>query len=489
MSNIITEKKIIPQRPLTDDEKDLLALVDENEELVVNLLQQMVQIESLNLSEFVFSERNEIFKFVETFMSDAGFRTKLFKSPFLSGKEDEFYYNLIASYEGDSSERFLQFNGHLDIVPYNPDTWDEDTPPLSGVIKEGKLFGRGSVDMKAGVACQMIAMKLLKNSGKKIKGKLQMWFTPDEETHGAYGTKFMTRNHLEVIKADATIVSEPSIIRPLQSPYIGIAEKGPHWFKFTFHGAAGHGSWPKEKSSALNKAVRFMSQATRKLKIPKYPAPITKKKNRKMLKKRVNLNEYKKEQAKIVSKNPYDKDKRSSDNLYKTTFSFNMINAGVKTNVIPDTCNLEVDFRTIPGLKTQELIDAIVKYCSKLKYKIELPDGYRDLQHSKSKFKEEPVDISLSLITIGEGSSIDPNSGFGVLLQHAFEAVYEVKSIFSFGTGFTDAGNMREVGLENTFVLGPGGRNAHGSNEYVEIDTLKDITKLYLLVAYRYLSD
>ncbi|MHA1687193.1 MAG: M20/M25/M40 family metallo-hydrolase, partial [Candidatus Heimdallarchaeaceae archaeon] len=62
------------------------------------------------------------------------------------------------------------------------------------------------------------------------------------------------------------------------------------------------------------------------------------------------------------------------------------------------------------------------------------------------------------------------------------------KPIFGFNTGFTDAGNMREAGLENTFIIGPRGGNAHNANEYVEIDSLKEITKFYLLLAYRYLK-
>jgi len=78
-----------------------------------------------------------------------GFSTKLFKVPFTNGNKDEFYYNLIASIEGSSNGKTLQFNGHLDIVPYNEDNWDPETPPLRGVIKEGKLYGRGSIDMKA----------------------------------------------------------------------------------------------------------------------------------------------------------------------------------------------------------------------------------------------------------------------------------------------------------------------------------------------------
>ncbi|NPD87725.1 MAG: M20 family metallopeptidase [Asgard group archaeon] len=485
----IIEKKITPKIPLTAEEKKLLALVDDKEEEIAELLQELVKINSLNYSEFQYHNINKIFDFTKNYMDNAGFKTELFKAPFFSNKKNEFYYNLIASYEGEDPGKTLQFNGHLDIVPFNPDKWDEDTPPLGGVIKEGKLYGRGSVDMKAGIACQMIAMKLLKDSEVKIKGKLQMWFTPDEETHGAYGSAFMVKNHLDVVNADATIVSEPTVRVPLTSPGISLGEKGPHWMKFIFHGVAGHGSWPKIKSSALNKAVRFMSKAKRNLKFPKRKAPVTKWQQIKMLLSRVSFADYRKIVAYTGEKSPLDKDKTKRGKiLYNTTFSFNQIKAGVKTNVIPDTCELEVDFRAMPGLSTQQVFDAIVKYCTKLNYRIEIPEGYTNLQHSIQKFKDEPVDITISILTVGEGSASDPNSEFGKLMQNAFTALYETSPIFGFMTGFSDGGNMREAGMKDIFILGPGGRNAHTANEYAEIKTFRDITKLYLLIAYRYLK-
>jgi succinyl-diaminopimelate desuccinylase len=484
----IIEKKNKPKIPLTAEEKKLLKLVEDNEDRISELLQQLVKIESLNYSEFQYNNINKIFDFTKKFMDNEGFKTELYKAPFMSKKKDEFYYNLIASYEGETPGKTLQFNGHLDIVPFNPERWDEDTPPLGGVIKEGKLYGRGSIDMKAGIACQMIAMKLLKDSGVKIKGKLQMWFTPDEETHGAYGSAFMVKNHLDVVNADATIVSEPTSRKPLTSPGIGMGEKGPHWVKFTFHGAAGHGSWPKAKSSALNKAVRFMAKAKRKLKIPKRKPPVTKWQSLKMILSRVSFSDYRKIMSFTGEKVPLDKDKtKRSKILYNTTFSFNQIKAGVKTNIVPDTCELEVDFRAMPGLTTQQVFDAIVKYCTKLSYKIEIPEGYKNLQHGNQKFENEPIDITMSILTVGEGSAANPNSTFGKLLQNAFTAIYETNPIFTFGTGFTDAGNMREAGMKDIFVLGPGGSNAHNANEYANIDTFRDITKLYLLIAYRYL--
>ena len=164
------------------------------------------------------------------------------------------------------------------------------------------------------------------------------------------------------------------------------------------------------------------------------------------------------------------------------------INAGIKTNVIPDTCELSADFRAMPGLTTQELFDSIVKFCSKLKYRIELPEGYNNLQHENPKIKDEPIDVTLSIITIGEGSATDPNTEFGKIIQNSFEAVYETSPLFHFNTGFSDGGNMREAGMKDIFVFGPGGRNAHDANEYTDLSTLKDVTKLYLLIAYRYLN-
>ena len=389
MTDVLEEIKIIPEVPLTEEEFELLSLVDDVEQEIIDLLQQLVQLDSMNLAEDIYVEKHEIFEFTKDYMEKAGCTTKLYKSPFMSGKKNEFYYNLIATYDNKKKGRILQFNGHLDIVPYNPDNWDEDTPPLGGIIKEGKLYGRGSIDMKAGVATQMMALKLLRESGKKIKGKLQMWFVPDEETHGLYGSRFMPEKHFDDVNADATIISEPRISKPLQSPAIGIGEKGPHWFKFTFHGVAGHGSWPKKKSNAINKAVKFIHNANKKLKIPKMKPPVTNAQSIKMLKNRVGKSGLREFRKYTPEKLPLDRDKRTMSNRYNTTFSFNQIKAGVKTNVIPDTCELEVDFRTMPGLKSQELVDSIVKYCTKLGFKIELPKQFKNIQDSKAKFKDD----------------------------------------------------------------------------------------------------
>ena len=188
-----TEKTITPQRPLTEFEEDLLSRVADYRDELVTLLQDLVRINSVNLSAEEFNERGEIFTFAEKYMQTVGMETTLYKAPFTKGLASEYYYNLIAGWRGSEPGKTLQFNGHLDTVPFDEADWHPDTPPLGGVIKNNKLYGRGAMDMKAGIACQMVAMKVFKAAVPDFAGKLQLWLTPDEETHGDFGSAYMTK--------------------------------------------------------------------------------------------------------------------------------------------------------------------------------------------------------------------------------------------------------------------------------------------------------
>jgi succinyl-diaminopimelate desuccinylase len=413
----------------------------------------------------------------------------LVKVPFPGGKSDQYYLNLIASIEGKTPGKSLQFNGHLDTVAYNPDNWNKDTQPLSAVIKDGRMYGRGAGDMKSGIAAQIMAMKLLKESKMDFNGRLQLWCTPDEETHGAYGSDYMVKHYLDLVKTDATVISEARSQEPLQTPVITIGEKGPHWLKFIFYGVAGHGSIPKQKSNALNKAVRFMSNSRMSFKIPKRKLPVNTYTLIKSFLSRYKLPDLIELLShKTATANPLEKDKRRMGMSFETTYSFDRIRAGQKVNIVPDQCELDVDFRVLPGLSAQELFDAIADYCTKLGYKVEFPVGYQNKQQSNGKFADEPVDIRICVITIGEGFLIDKHTQFGKVLARAFEAVYKTEPVYTFASGFSDGGNMLSGGMTDVFIVGPEGSNIHNANEYVNIESVISAVKLYLLVAYRYLN-
>ena len=485
----VQERKIKPTQPLTRMENALLERVDDKRIDLIELVQDLVRIDSVNIAADVYNERNEIFRFLDGYMKKAGFQTNPVKVPFRNGTKEQYYINLIAWVEGKEAGKSLQLNGHLDTVSYNPEKWDADTPPLGAVIKDGHIYGRGSGDMKSGVAAMVIAMQVLKESDVNFNGKLQLWCTPDEETHGAYGSAYMIKHHPKIVKTDATILSEARSQAPLQTPVITVAEKGPHWLRFTFNGVSGHGSRPKPKSNALNKAVRFMSLADEYFYIPQPRM-------------RLNpmryifsyLKRYKPiDLIRLMSKrekpaDPLERDVFKLKDAFRTTYSFDMIRAGRKVNIVPDVCELDVDFRVIPALSTQRLMDAISDYCTRLDYKIELPEAYTNKQHHMRRFREAPVDVSASIITIGQGYMLDGKSAFGQILNQAFEAVYKTAPVATISAGFSDSGHMINGGMQNVFNVGPRGFNHHNANEHVDIESVVSAAKLYLLTAYRYLN-
>ena len=110
----------------------------------------------------------------------------------IKGKLDEYHIpgsidpiignraNVIGKMEGMGERKALLLNGHLDTVPPGDLGWTVD--PFSGVLKDGKVFGRGTTDMKGGLAAMLVAMKMVKENGLKLKGDLIFAGTAGEET-------------------------------------------------------------------------------------------------------------------------------------------------------------------------------------------------------------------------------------------------------------------------------------------------------------------
>lgn len=487
------EKQVKSPVPLTPEEAQLLQKVDDNREELIQLLQQLIKIESRQFDPFTYNSVDEIFDFVTNFMKKLGITTENYPSDFPydgpNGEKGLKYPNLIAKMQGTHEGPTLQFMGHLDVVPYTPEKWDADIPPLGGIIKNNRLYGRGAADMKGGVAGQMLAMKILKQSNIPLKGTLQMYFTPDEEIDGPYGAHFMAVHHLDKINADATIISEPTGQSPLQSPALILGEKGCQWYRLRFYGAAGHGSMPKKKSNAINKALKFMSNS-KKIKLPQVKPPLSLKYMVKSL-----LNRYKiKDLIKILSAteeaepDPRDEDGYALGVFFNTTLSFNQIKAGTKVNVIPDICDLEIDIRILPGIVTQQVIDALVNYAAKIGYRMEPPSQFTNCQKNNSKIQVRPIDIEVIPIATARGSFESIESPFVKLMGDSFEAIYNTSRVFFFAPGSTDGTHIRNQGVKNVVVFGPGGGNTHSANEFVEIDQLINCTKVFLLIAYRYLQ-
>lgn len=148
--------------------------------------------------------------------------------------------------DGPGDRPTLIVNGHLDVVPVREDQWDTD--PFEAIQKDGRLYGRGTADMKGGVAAAICALDVLDAAGVAPAWNVVLHLVADEEVGGALGTRALLDAGL--IRGDACLVPEPTGLG------LCVAERGLMQSHITVHGVPGHGSRPKEGVSAIAHAAQ-----------------------------------------------------------------------------------------------------------------------------------------------------------------------------------------------------------------------------------------
>ncbi len=149
-----------------------------------------------------------------------------------------------------SGERVLHVNGHYDVVPGGPG-WTV-TEPFNPVIRDGKLYGRGAIDMKGGIAAFLASVKAAQLRGYRPENMvLEAAFVPDEEIGGQCGTGYLVERLLERVP-EYVLIPEPSGLR---APWHG--HKGALWARITVKGLTAHASTPWKGKNAFIDAARL----------------------------------------------------------------------------------------------------------------------------------------------------------------------------------------------------------------------------------------
>lgn len=233
---------------------------------------------------------------------------------------------------GKDTGRTLLFNGHYDVVPVpDPDDWPHS--PFAADVVEGKLYGRGSSDMKAGIAACLAAVSALQRGGLEPGGRLLMHFVADEEALGTHGTKYLVaNNHCDGVTE--ALVGEPTAM------HLVTAERGAVWLRIITEGISAHGSTPQLGVNAIEHMTHVIWAVT-------------------------NL-----------------RFRKLHEMLGAPTLNVGTIHGGSKVNMVPAGCEIEVDRRTIPGESTEEVVaeieealDQARKEVPGLKARIEVDDG------------------------------------------------------------------------------------------------------------------
>jgi acetylornithine deacetylase/succinyl-diaminopimelate desuccinylase len=150
--------------------------------------------------------------------------------------------------DGPGRRPTLIVNGHLDVVPVVAEAWSHD--PFQAEVVDGRLYGRGTADMKGGIAAAICALDVLERAGRPRTCDVVFHLVADEERGGQLGTKALLDQGF--IRGDACLVPEPT------SMQLCVAERGLLQAHLTVHGRPGHGSRPREGVSAIEHAARVV---------------------------------------------------------------------------------------------------------------------------------------------------------------------------------------------------------------------------------------
>ena len=275
-----------------------LDLISENHEKeVVLFCEELLKIKSVNPP----GDELAAAEYISGVLAKAGLEVELLKhSPARA--------SVIVRLRGSGKVPALLFSGHIDTVPVGAEAWVHD--PFSGAIADGKIWGRGSADMKGGVAALMMAVKILAEARFPLKGDIILAATAGEETNSLGATAIASRKDLGPVQA--ILIPEPS------GNELYIAEKGAFWVELTAQGKTAHGSMPDLGRNAVLMMVRLIEEFE-KLDIPFKSHPL----------------------------------------LDGFSRSVNTIAGGVKTNVVPDSCVATIDMRTVPGQDHQAILGQI----------------------------------------------------------------------------------------------------------------------------------
>ena len=382
------------------------SLVDEGR--IVELAKELVRVPSVT------GEELEVMHKARILLEEAGLPVEL------RGPEDR---PVVVSTLNPDAAPFLTFNGHLDVVPIaDSGAWTRD--PFDPVLEDGRLYGRGSCDMKASCGVIVHVLEILKELEVDLAVGAQL--VPDEERGGVHGTRLLLEemDRGELRRPDYVVIGEKSDLK------VRIAERGILRYDIRFKGRATHTCNARvDGVNAIAKASKAVLALERH--IDKY--------------------------------HPY---------VGHPVLSVNAIQAGTVINQVPAECVIGVDHRPIIG-ETAETVIAEAKQILD-----EAGRGDPDWGWELESNRDEDGNYIYS-----PPNHTDPETELGRAFFRAVPAALDMEpELFVEWAGGTDGRFYRYAGIQ-TIGFGPSGKHAHGPDEFVYVDSLVSQARVYLALA------
>jgi len=270
--------------------------IHEKKELI-EFLQKLIQINSENPP----GNESQIANFIHAYLLKNNIEAKII--PLEKGRD-----SLIAKIPG-KEERNIALCGHLDTVRVKKEYWRK--PPFEGLIENNRMYGRGTSDMKGGVAAMIFAAILLKREKIIPHQTIMLALTADEEWKYRGAKDLTDKGFFD--QTDFLIIAEPSTLK------VSSGEKGEVWIKAAFHGKSAHGSTPEEGINSIIPGSELVKEVAEK----------------------------------------YDEIFKSDEFWGKTSINVGQFHGGVQVNVVPNYSEIQFDFRVISAADRKKAIDLI----------------------------------------------------------------------------------------------------------------------------------
>ena len=346
--------------------------------------------------------------------------------------------NLIFKLKGTNSGKILVLNSHIDTKPIG-DISKWTVNPLEPQIIDGRLYGRGSTDMKGCAASMITTLWAINNSGLDFNGDLILALTADEEGGSAFGAKVLIEKEL---KADAILIGEPSGINS-NFDTLGLACRGALLAKIIVHGTQMHSSL-SDQTHCINASVKMAEVMVE------------------------------------FSKNLKGKLHYKPHFLYPNGPTINpgvILEGGIFYGVVPGVAGFGFDLRVIPGMTFEGVKRDIENFLSDLMKK----DKDLDVELVLEK---PPLNTWIPAAEIDKDHPIVKACRESTKIIKGFEP--ELIGV-PFGTDGCFLAN--ELNIPTISSFGPGFiKLAHGPDEYIDVDSIIDAAKIYSLTSLIYLN-
>ena len=418
--------------PQDDTRAELLAAVEADKDALIALLSEFVRAPSPNPP----GDTRQAAAVLTEFLASEGL-------PHRVVAPQETMPNIVGTFDGGAPGRHLVLNGHIDVFPAI-EAKPGERPAFSGAVEDGKIYGRGVADMKCGTMASVLTYRYLHRVRDRLPGRLTLTCVSDEETGGRWGTRYLMENHREEVLGDCCLNGEPSGIHTVR-----FGDKGTLRTTFIVRTKGAHGAYPHLSESATKIALRLgLELEGLEALEPDIPANIL---------------------AALDAPGAAEAADQSLGEgagpvLRQVTVNIGVINGGIKVNVLPDECRMEVDIRFPVGLDKARIQAEVDKILTR----------YPQVTAEEHVWHSYPY------------SACDPASEMVEILQRNVEELTGMKPAPIMSLGGSDARYWRWEGVE-AYLYGPSPVSMGRRDEHVTIEEFLHIVRSHLLSSYDYL--